>query len=933
MNQVMKKAATVHRMFTAFLAIAVSPLCLLAENYYTINSAWKDVFASSKDCWMAFDGTAATGVPSSGNQYWVVSNCAFKVSGGGVFGGDSLALGLPPDMSEEGMPSCAANPTIRLITSDRYTIGDFRLYSGTIHVQNNSTFDPVIAGTTTVYCTRRGDVTLTAYINSKSGDTTTRRSINLASKLMGESDAVLTLAAGSTNGYWPANPLFLILSGDFSEYHGSFSVDGSLILLNTATAFGCEADGEKADVYNIYENTTMAVAADKSESMSRRRGLTIVANKTLTLTTTNIVDEALSWKGNYSEYTVTFPISGDASTALVKSGEGLVTLDSVCSMGTIRVDSGTLAFGANFDNATPKLECAAGAKIALAEGELVEFASVTSGGESLAPGLYTGAGGPANANQVLWIIGTGVLLVTRSETPETTVADTWNGAGSDGEMSEASNWASESEPDLESGEFLPTFANAGPGAVVDTNSVVKGIVFNAPNDFALTGDSVLTVLGDGITSEDAASARTYAVAAPLVAGLSQTWSVGENTTVAVSGPFDGSRNATVTKTGSGTLDISGTNSYPGALAVTGGQLRLSGVFGRSAATDGSLTTSAGAINVFAGATINKPVANALKNASGELIAEAGTTNVFNGHVSYSRGGNIEFPLGDGTAVIYNDGLSVTFSSDSRTFTFSKDGTVTTSPLVRFRGRPSVMSSEVTHTFKSAVTCRFEVPGNTIKKYLSTGADRLEATADYAWNGTNGIELFTIHGQGSVIDVGSTRQCIQTVTINNDNASYYGIVTGDGGTLELAPTEDMTLALNQMRFGERVSLQKHGAATLTLTNRTATIYSQSYGDVAVTNGVLEFAADASWLNGTNVTVSGSGTLKINKANTFNREHAVIHFADNGRINVPAGVTQVFAEGWDGDNKMRGIYDAGNSSRVTGGGAIQIGKIPGLILFVR
>lgn len=931
MNQAMKKTATVHRMFTAVLAIAVSPLCLLAADYYTKegNTFSVDIYAK-KDCWVAFDRTEASDAPSHENNYWVVGYGLFKANGG-EFGGGSLSLGLPSDMPSEEKPSWENTPIIRLGASGRFTIGDFRLYSGTIHVQNNSTFDPVIAGTSTVYCTGRGDVKLWAYYNAASADTK-RRSIDLNAKLKGQSDAVLTLSAGSSNGYWPEKPLFLILSGDFSEYHGSFSVDGSLILLNTATAFGCEADGAK-NVYTVDENTTMAIAADKSESMSRRRGLTIAANKTLTLTTTNIVDEALSWKGNYSEYTVTFPISGDASTALVKSAEGLVTLDSVCSMGTIRVDSGTLAFGANLDNATPNLERAAGAKIALAEGELVEFASVISGGESLAPGLYTGAGGPANANPMQWITGTGVLLVTRSETPETTVADTWNGAGSDGEMSEASNWASESEPDLESGEFLPTFANAGSGAVVDTNIVVKGIVFNAPNDFALTGDSVLTVLGEGITSEDAASERTYAVAAPLVAGLSQTWDVGENTTVAVSGPFDGSRNATVTKTGSGALDISGTNSYPGALAVTGGQLRLSGVFGRSAATDGSLTTSAGAINVFAGATINKPVANALKNASGELIAEAGTTNVFNGHVSYSRGGNIEFPLGDGTAVIYNDGLSVTFSSDSRTFTFSKDGTVTTSPLVRFRGRPSVMSSEVTHTFKSAVTCRFEVPGNTIKKYLSTGADRLEATADYAWNGTDGIELFTIHGQGSVIDVGSTRQCIQDVKINNDNANYYAIVTGDGGTLELAPTEDMTLALNQMRFGERVSLQKHGAATLTLTNKTASIYSQSYGDVAVTNGVLEFAADASWLNGTNVTVSGSGTLKINKANTFNREHAVIHFADNGRINVPAGVTQVFAEGWDGNNKMRGIYDAGNSSRVTGGGAIQIGKLSGLILFVR
>ena len=99
-------------------------------------------------------------------------------------------------------------------------------------------------------------------------------------------------------------------------------------------------------------------------------------------------------------------------------------------------------------------------------------------------------------------------------------------------------------------------------------------------------------------------------------------------------------------------------------------------------------------------------------------------------------------------------------------------------------------------------------------------------------------------------------------------------------------------------------------------------------MAVTNGVLEFAAGATWLNGTNVTVSGSGRLKLNAANTFNREHAVIRFADDGVIEVPAGVTQVFAEGWDGDRRLLGTYTSG---RVTGGGAIRVGNTGFRILF--
>jgi hypothetical protein len=235
-----------------------------------------------------------------------------------------------------------------------------------------------------------------------------------------------------------------------------------------------------------------------------------------------------------------------------------------------------------------------------------------------------------------------------------------------------------------------------------------------------------------------------------------------------------------------------------------------------------------------------------------------------------------------------------------------------------------MTSFEQNVFKSFVTSRFEVPGNMIMKYQQTGKDRLEATVDYAWNGIDGIGEFILYGRGSVIDVGSTRQCIRDITIYNNREDYYAVVSGNGGTLELAPTADLTLALNQMRFGDTVSLQKHGTATLILTNKTESAYSLSYGDVSVTNGVLEFAAGATWLNGTNVTVSGSGTLKLNTANTFNREHAVIRFADNGAINVPSGVTQVFAEGWDGENQMRGTYKSGSSSRVTGGGAIRVGN---------
>jgi hypothetical protein len=100
---------------------------------------------------------------------------------------------------------------------------------------------------------------------------------------------------------------------------------------------------------------------------------------------------------------------------------------------------------------------------------------------------------------------------------------------------------------------------------------------------------------------------------------------------------------------------------------------------------------------------------------------------------------------------------------------------------------------------------------------------------------------------------------------------------------------------------------------------------SAGDISVTQGTLEFASDASWLHGTNVTVGGTGVLKIGKAETFNGEFAVIRFADDGKIAVPSGMTQTFAEGWDGDTQLRPgtIYTSANlPAHVAPGGAIRI-----------
>lgn len=117
---------------------------------------------------------------------------------------------------------------------------------------------------------------------------------------------------------------------------------------------------------------------------------------------------------------------------------------------------------------------------------------------------------------------------------------------------------------------------------------------------------------------------------------------------------------------------------------------------------------------------------------------------------------------------------------------------------------------------------------------------------------------------------------------------------------------------------------------------------SCGDLTVTNGVLELAAGASWPNGTNFTARGSGTLKFAAAKQVGRKIARLHFAENGKIYIPEGVTlkvaaaDVLESGSDEPTPVAlGTYDGTSGllrDRIEGGGQVMVGP-SGVVLIVR
>ena len=116
--------------------------------------------------------------------------------------------------------------------------------------------------------------------------------------------------------------------------------------------------------------------------------------------------------------------------------------------------------------------------------------------------------------------------------------------------------------------------------------------------------------------------------------------------------------------------------------------------------------------------------------------------------------------------------------------------------------------------------------------------------------------------------------------------------------------------------------------------------ESCGDLIVSAGTMELAADATWLHGTNFTAKGEGTLKFAAADQVNSYHAVLHLADNGKIYIPEGVTLSFAEafvreGADETAVEHGKYTGSEGAladRIIGGGTLRIGK-RGMMLMIQ
>ena len=526
---------------------------------------------------------------------------------------------------------------------------------------------------------------------------------------------------------------------------------------------------------------------------------------------------------------------------------------------------------------------------------------------------------------------------------------TWQGP-EEGDFSirTAANWGRDTAPDfVNEDNYHPIFATSGERAEVSEAVRFNGITF-APQTstagFTIVATDPAAAIDLGAETivlpdeaEPSETTHEYVIEPHVTMANEAEWTVATNDTLALLGGLDVGKPIAVT--GDGRFVLGGESTLPNAdfdafrQLFTGTIRNPDGSIGgiTSSTTDeGSLVLhmclpSFGYLNCFSNAVIEKSVVfaygtRATTTGSYAFQVEPGSTNVFKGGIRMHQPW-MYMNLCAGSETIFEGGYSAAWTQKLRG---SGCLVVRKKPMRVYASSSQNTCLEMTESSR----LRLETTGNEFNYLrLSGSGNSVEFAVDNCC--TNTPLQMNNNSANCRANLLSTRQEFKFLSSTADS-----IVTGDAGSEltilkghqdEAAATATNALGaitgqLSLVMAGEGVQ-QIAGACTST-------------GDLTVTNGVLLLTG--SWLNGTNFTAKGEGTLKFAAKGQVNPNFAVIHFEDNGKIYIPDGVTLMASEAdLDGAALGRGVYTGADGvlkDRILGGGALKVGR-RGMLLMVQ
>ena len=501
---------------------------------------------------------------------------------------------------------------------------------------------------------------------------------------------------------------------------------------------------------------------------------------------------------------------------------------------------------------------------------------------------------------------------------------TWTNGGATGNWSLAGNWSGTGTLPPQAAGDSATFGATAPGTVnLDANETVGGVTFNNASAFTISSSNSSTLTLDnvsaGVTVTVTTGTHSISNAVAFNDNVSVAAASGTQLTLASNiSQVSGTRS--LTKTGAGTLVLSGSNAYSGGTVAGAGVLQFNslGALGTgttlglgAAATNGTLRYASGNTADVSSLTVtlnagggtidtngnNVTLANAIGNSgAGSLTKTGAGTLTLGGANTYT-----------GTTTVNNGTLSIGSNANL--------GAATTGAQLIFTGTGAVLASTASFGLFNGAA------GTNDRAIALTGTDGTLAPA----TGTTLTVSGAITGTGKLIksDAGQ-------VTIQNAAA---GQNTFNGGTL---------ISSGKVAFADaNANAQGLGTGTVTLDGGTLQLFSNGAGSTDAGNFANNIVVDNGF-TGTLITM-GRGTIggSLTGSGTFNYQTDYVRAQVTGNWSAFTGQINVTPNTNGGDFRLNNTNGFGtakinlasgvNMSMLTnfgaGGVTLSIGELSG------
>lgn len=539
---------------------------------------------------------------------------------------------------------------------------------------------------------------------------------------------------------------------------------------------------------------------------------------------------------------------------------------------------------------------------------------------------------------------------------------TWTGAGLDNLWSNPTNWTGGSPSSDGSGNIDLVFPTNAAQLVIQNdiiNLTVDSITFSAAggtsaNGYTINGNTI--IINTGATGEDPFGIDVAAGVADTTAGITQVFNAGltlatndatfrsaqassrltfhgdinlGGRTLTINNTSGGGNNANlqgfiidgdisngnVSKTGSGTLELSGDNSFTNF--TTSGGFALVGTESALGATAGTITANdPGQVQLRNGITVEKTTLNLNSNSTGGgLGADGGTTNTFRGAVVLMVGnGGVALGAGFGAANastrLIIDGV---ISGATSTLFINGTGVVEFATNNTYTGVTNLNGNQGPSTLQIDTPAGLGAGGNGNDLNVSVGNSVLlnfdgtlrdaGATAEniqFAGAGIGKLGAIRVAGDHDVVVSGTlTLVAGSPWTVGVDGVdgslSTTGVISSQGANRGLAKVGAGTLVIGGAGANTFVGGVAVNGGLVSVTNTTATPLGVSSGLVTVSHGsTLLVQTGVSIPNAValvgGASITGAGTV----ASIFSSGGAVRPGVDTGRLTTGSVVLDSTSE---------------------------------------